>query len=201
MDFTSLLAQYHCNACVLSVETHEDGTYGNILVADGNQYFKDDIEELTKQPFVKDSPYYHSFPKDLNFEDFIYRSAVLHQPLHTYVNLYLMGLWVEMYLLPLNSDRENIGYCMYSYIIAPKANEENMSDLSPDTSAKVIAACIKFRGSEDFPKTVNEVSADIREICGAERCCILTLDNEYESCLILGDTGLPGESTYFLYHR
>ena len=163
MDYTNLLEQYKCKACVFSVDTYEDGTYGNILCVTGNKLMKDDIENLTKRPFEDNSPYYMSFPKDMNFEDFIYRSAVLHQPLHTYVNLYQMGLWIEMYLLPLDSDKEGTGYCLYSYTVSPKASEDTMSDVAPETSSKVIQACIKFRGGEDFLKAIQEVTSDIRE--------------------------------------
>ena len=191
MDYSSLLEQMDTKSCVLSVDTYEDGSYGNILVVTGNTLFKNDIEDLTKRPFIDNTPYYLSLPKDMNFEDFIYRSAVLHQPLHTYVNLYQMGLWVEMYLSPLKSDKPGTGYCLYSFVISPKANEENMSDLSPDTSAKVLSACIKFRKGEDFLKTVNEIAADIREICGAFRCCIATIDRLNETTELLGDAFAP----------
>ena len=44
-----------------------------------------------------------------------YRSAILGQPMHTYVPLPQMGLWLNMFLLPLTSDRENTGYCVYIY--------------------------------------------------------------------------------------
>ena len=196
MDYTNLLESYNCKACVLSVDTYEDGSYGNILVVTGNKLLKEDIEALTKQPFVDNTPYYMSFPKDLNFEDFIYRSAVLHQPLHTYVNLYQMGLWIEMYLLPLTSDKENTGYCLYSYIISPKANESNMSDISPETSSQVLSACIKFRGGEDFPSAIQEVTSDIRNICGAHRCCILTIDNDKKECMLLGDAYASGHPSF-----
>ena len=192
MDYSSILEQYYSNACIFSVDTYEDGTYGNILVTAGNSLFRQGVKELTGQPFVENTPYYYSLPKDLNFEDFIYRSAVLHQPLHTYVNLSQMGLWVEMYLLPLVSEKENTGYCLYTYTLAPKASEDNMSDLSPETSSRVLSACIKFRGSEDFPATINEITSDIRNICGSARCCILTIDKESETCAILGDASLPG---------
>ena len=187
MDYTSILEQYTCKACVLSVEIYDDGSYGDIRVVTGNKLFKNDIEDLTKQPFVDNTPYYLSLPKDLNFEDFIYRSAVLHQPLHTYVSLYQMNLWVEMYLLPLTSDKENIRYCLYSYIVTPKADENSMSDLAPDTSSQVLAACIKLRGSDDFLTAIKDVTSDIREICDAQRCTILTIDQDNEICTILGD--------------
>ena len=196
MDYTNLLEQYKCKACVLSVDTYEDGTYGNILCVTGNKMMKDDIEELTKRPFEDNSPYYMSFPKDMNFEDFIYRSAVLHQPLHTYVNLYQMGLWIEMYLLPLDSDKEGTGYCLYSYTVSPKASEDTMSDVAPETSSKVIQACIKFRGGEDFLKAIQEVTSDIREICDAFRCCVLTLDTDKEECMLLGDAYTAGHPSF-----
>lgn len=192
MDFTELVEGYKCKTCVLSVDVNPDGTYGNILVVTGNQIFKNDIEGLTKQPFVDNTPYFLSLPKDMNFEDFIYRSAILCQPLHTYVNLYQMGLWVEMYLLPLESDRKDRGYCLYSFIVTPKADENSMSDLAPDTSKAVLKACIKLRGTKDFRTSINEVTADIRSICGASRCTILDIDEENEICHILGNSHLPG---------
>ena len=55
MDYTNLLEQYKCKACVLSVDTYEDGTYGNILCVTGNKLMKDDIEDLTKRPFEDNS--------------------------------------------------------------------------------------------------------------------------------------------------
>ncbi len=192
MDFTELVEGYKCKTCVLSVDAGPNGTYGNILIVTGNKIFKHDVEELTKRPFVDNSPYYLSLPKDMNFEDFIFRSAILGQPLHTYVNLSQMGLWVEMYLLPLESDKEGKGYCLYSYTIAPRADENSMSDLAPDTASAVLKSCIKLRGTEDFQTSINEVTADIRSICGASRCTILDIDEENEICHFLGNSHLPG---------
>ena len=192
MNFTELVEGYKCKACVLSVDVNPDGTYGNILVVSGNKAFTDDIEGLTKRPFAENTPYDMSLPKDMNFEDFIYRSAILGQSLHTYVNLYQMGLWVEMYLLPLESDKKDRGYCLYSFIVTPKADENSMSDLAPDTSNAVLKSCIKLRGTNDFRTSINEVTADIRSICGASRCTILDIDEENELCHILGNSHLPG---------
>ena len=191
MDYSGLLEQMDSKSCVLSIDMYEDGSYGNILCVTGNTLFKNDIEELTKQPFVDNTPYYYSLPKDINFENFIHRCVVLQKPLHTYVNLAEMGLWVEMYISPLKSDKPGTGYCLYSYVLSPKVSEESMSDLSPDTSAKVISACIKFRAGNDFLKTVNEIATDIREICNAFRCCIATIDSINETSDLLGDSFVP----------
>ena len=198
MDYKNLLEQYNCNACLMSIELNPDKTYGNILVVDGNQLFKDDICSFTGHPFVENTPYYMSFPKDLNFEDFIYRSAFLHQNLHTYVNLYQIGLWLEIYLLPLKSDKENIGYCLYSYVITSQANEGSMSDINPSTSSTVLSTCIKLHGTENFLTAIKEVTSDIRIICDARRCCILTIDSENESCKLLGDANREDYNAPFL---
>ena len=196
MDFDKILENYKCNACVMSVDAYPDGTYGNILVVEGNKLYKDDIAAFTGHPFVNNSPYYESFPRDLNFEDFIYRCAINHQPLHTYVNLDQLGLWVELYLLPLDSDKENTGYCLYSYIISPKADEGVMADISPATSSAVLSTCIKLHGSDDFNKAINEVTSDIRVICDSWRCCIITVDYENETCEVIGDAHTEGHPSF-----
>ncbi len=40
----------------------------------------------------------------------------------------------------------------------------------------VLKTCIKLRGTHNFKKTVNEVVQDVREICDAEVCTILLVD-------------------------
>ena len=187
-----MLESYECEACIMSVEIKPGGGYGEILVVTGNQKYIDDTSAFTGHPFEDNSPYYYSLPKDINFEDFIYRSAVLHQSLHTYVHPENIGLWVEMYLLPLVSDKENIGYCLYTFNISAQASAHQMSDLAPETSAAVISTCIKLRGTEDFIKSLNEVTEDIRNICNSARCCILTIDYENSTCMPLGDAHKPG---------
>ncbi|MCR5501619.1 MAG: GGDEF domain-containing protein [Lachnospiraceae bacterium] len=191
MDFTNLVEQFTSMTCVLSVDAGSDGTYGNILVVTGNRAFRDEIENLTQKPFENNTPYYYSLPKDLNFEDFIYRSAILHEPLHTYVNLSRMGLWVEMYLLPLDSESKDRGFCLYSFSISPQVDRNRMSDLAPDTANAVLKSCIKLRGADDFLTAMHEVSCDIRAICGASRCTILGMNNDDEVCTILGNAHLP----------
>ena len=176
----------------MSVDTYPDGTYGNIRVVAGNKAHADDILMLTGHPFEDDTPYELSFPKDLNFEDFCYRSAIAQKQLHTYVNLYQMGLWLEIYMLPLESDKENTGYCVYAYNVTPNADASIMSDLSPELLSTVLATCIKLRGATDFKESIHEVISDIRSICEARRCCILLIDDEEKTCGILTDVLGPG---------
>lgn len=192
MDFSNILELYKCKACVMSLETYPDGKFGNIRIAAGNKAHAEDIEHVTGHPFENDTPYELSFPKDLNFEDFVYRSAVQHQQLHSYVNLYQMGLWLEIYMLPLTSDKENVHYCLYSYNVTAQVDSKSMSDLSPETSSAILSACIKLHGAKDFKESMHEVIRDIREICDARRCCILLIDDENQDCFVLSDAIRPG---------
>ena len=186
MDFDILLSHYRAKACIVSVEFFPDGTYGNIRVVAGNKAHYDDLA-ARNQPFEPGCPYEACFPKNPNFEDHCFRCVRDGKPLHAYVDLYMMGLWLNMFLLPLDSDQENIGYCLYCYDVAPKADSSAMADISADTAADVLKACIKLRGSDDVKKAFHEVAEDICSICGSGHCCILLTDKEKRSCTVFSD--------------
>ena len=196
MDFDKILSHYRAKACVMSVEFFPDGTYGNIRVVAGNEAHCADMEALTHRAFVPGSPYEMCFPKNQNFEDHCYRCIQSGKPIHAYVNLYMMGLWLNMFLLPLDSDRENIGYCVYCYDVAPKADSSAMADLSAETASDVLNTCIKLRGSDDVKKTFQEVVEDIRKICGSDHCCILLTDSENCECSIFAEAIREGSSVH-----
>ena len=188
MSFDEILKLYKTKTCIMSVDKYEDNRYGNIRVVAGNQAHCDDILHITGHPFEPGCPYEMCFPKNMNFEDFCYRCAVGGEPMHTYVHLYEMGLWLNMFMLPLESEEENIGYCIYSYEVTPQANTEKMSDVSADSAAKVLDTCIKLHGAADFNKTMDEVIDDIREICGADECCVLYLDDDAMKCNCIAES-------------
>ena len=60
-----------------------------------------------------------------------------------------------------------------------------LSNLSKETAADVLNACIKLNGTDDFENTVNDVVADIRKICDARHVCLLLVDNTNRSCSML----------------
>ena len=182
MSFDEMLKKYKAKTCILSIEKIDETNYGNIRVVAGNQAHCEDILHITGHPFVPGCPYEMCFPKNMNFEDFCYRAAIGGEPMHTYVNLYQMGLWLNMFMIPLESEEENKGYCIYTYDVTPQANTEHMSDLSVEASSKVLQTCIKLRGSTDFEKTMDEIIGDIRDICGADKCCVLIIDYDNKKC-------------------
>ena len=186
MDFDVLLSHYRAKACVVSVEFFPDGTYGNIRVVAGNKAHCDDMAALN-HPFEPGCPYEACFPKNPNFEDHCFRCIRDGKPLHAYVDLYMMGLWLNMFLLPLDSDQENVGYCLYCYDVAPKADSSAMADLSADTAAEVLKACIKLRGAENVKQAFQEVVEDIGAICGSDHCCVLLTDDEKRNCAVFAE--------------
>ncbi len=109
MEFDKLLSGYKTKACVLSVDSYPDERFGNIRIVAGNKPHCEDMLRTMRKEFIPGSPYAEYFPEDKNFEEFCYRSAILGQPLHTYVELPFMNLWLNMFLLPLESDKENTG--------------------------------------------------------------------------------------------
>ena len=187
--FDEILKLYKTKTCVLSIEKFDDSRYGNIRVVAGNQAHCDDILHITGHPFVPGCPYEMCFPKDMNFEDFCYRAAVGGEPMHTYINLYQMGLWLNMFMIPLESDEDNKYYCIYSYEVSPQADSESMSDVSADAASKVLQTVIKLRGTTDFDKTINEIVSDIRGICDSDECCIVHIDHDAKKCHMLGRSG------------
>ena len=195
MDFDVLLSHYRAKACVVSVDFFPDGTYGNIRVVAGNKAHCDDMAALN-HPFEPGCPYEACFPKNPNFEDHCFRCIRDGKPLHAYVDLYMMGLWLNMFLMPLDSDQENIGYCIYCYDVAPKADSSAMADLSADTAADVLKACIKLRGSQNIRQAFQEVVEDIGAICGSDHCCVLLTDDEKHECTTFAEFLREGSGLY-----
>ena len=195
MDFDVLLSHYRAKACVVSVEFFPDGTYGNIRVVAGNKAHYDDMAALN-HPFEPGCPYEACFPKNPNFEDHCFRCIRDGKPLHAYVDLYMMGLWLNMFLMPLDSDQENVGYCLYCYDVAPKADSSAMADLSADTAADVLKACIKLRGSQNIRQAFQEVIEDIGAICGSDHCCVLLTDDEKHECTTFAEFLREGSCLY-----
>ena len=149
MDFDSLLSKYKAKACVVSIDFYEDETYGNIRILDGNKAHYDDMAAIG-HPFVPNSPYEAYFPKNRNFEDYCFRCTRSGRPQHAYVELYTMGLWLNMFLIPIESDKPNTGYCIYVYDVSPKVDSDAMVDLSGDVASEVLKACVKLRSSNDI---------------------------------------------------
>ncbi len=191
MDLKGFVDTFHSVACIISVETYDDGSYGNICVEAGNEGYFNALKKYGKK-FCAGRPYTDFFLRDLNFEDFCYRSAVLKQPLHAYVDSSELGLWVNMFLLPLVSEEKNKGYCVYSFESTAKPDFEKVADISVATSAYVLKTMIKLSERNDYQESMNSIIKDIRALCNANRCCITLTDFAAETCSVLCEDHAPG---------
>ncbi|MBO4706116.1 MAG: GGDEF domain-containing protein [Spirochaetaceae bacterium] len=191
MDFKTFVDTFKTMTCIVSVEKFPDGSYGNIRIVEGNKAYIDSIENMPDGPqmlskkFVPNSDYQNYFPKDLNFEDFCYRCAILKEPLHTYVHPDRFDFWFNIIMMPLESDKENIGYCTYSQEFSKEMESTKMANMSQDVAVDVLNTCIKLRESTDFKVTMAQILKDIRELCNANYCLLLLMDYSDRTCSIL----------------
>ena len=194
MDFQKFVDTFSAATCVISVEKLPDGGYGTIRIVTGNEAYVKSIEQAVDGPrlmlnkFIPNTEYQKYFPKDLNFEDFCYKSAVLKQPQHSYVHPERFDFWFNLFSLPLESDDEKLAYCTYTQEVTHKPNTEKMSNLSFDNSSDVLSACLKLTGTDDFNTAIQELIQRLREICNSQYCCIMLMNIQDRTCHLLGES-------------
>ena len=193
MDLQKFVDCLDTMTCVMSVEMKEDGKRGDIRIVTGNKAYIDSIEsawdgpQLMMNKFIPNSLYQNYFPKDLNFEEICYRAAVLKKPVHTYVHPDRFDFWFNLFLLPLHNEG-NIYYCTYTQEVTQQADTEQMAKkVNHEVTDAVLNTCIKLHGSTDFKQTINDVIVEIRKICNASSCTILTVDQKEKTCEVLAD--------------
>ncbi len=194
MDFQKFVDGFDTMTCIMSVEKLEDGKWGEIRIVAGNKAYIDSIENMPDVPkalsakFVPNSLYTNYFPHDLNFEQFCYNSAVLKQPIHSYVHPDRFDFWFNLFSLPLNADDGNLCYCTYTQTLSHEADTSQMTNVSQNVASEVLSTCIKLRGATDFKKAMTEVIKDIRNICDAQYCCILNMNQLTQECSVLSES-------------
>lgn len=192
MDFQQFINTFTAPTCVISVEKLPDGGYGKIRIVTGNKTYIDSIEHAGNGPqmltdkFIPNSEYQTYFTKDLNFEDFCYKSAVLKQPQHSYVHPERYDFWFNLFSLPLESDDEKLAYCTYTHEVTQNPSTGQLMNLSYETISEVLTACFKLKSSDDFNTAMDEVIHRIREICDAKYCCIMLMNEQNRTCSLLG---------------
>ncbi|MCR4791714.1 MAG: GGDEF domain-containing protein [Lachnospiraceae bacterium] len=179
-------------SCVLSVEKTPEGNCGKIRIVCGNRAYADSFKpdhligsQLISSEFVPNSEYERYFPKNISFEENCFRAAIQHEPVYTYVQSDQFDALFNIFVIPLCSDQNDVGYCLYSMTVSKDNAAGVMSSLSHETAADVLNTCIKLRGASDFESTVNDVVADICRICDARHVCLLMVDYTKRSCYML----------------
>ncbi len=191
MDFQTIVDGISKAACVLSIEKLDDGNYGSIRIVTGNRPYIDSIEKpmervhMLRDKFVPDTLYTDYMEKDINLEAACYRAAIQQEIVHSYAHPTRFDAWFDLTFLPLDSDSSDLCYCLYVMDISLMPDARKLSSLSGALASFVIETCIKLQNPDDFHAAMNEVCADIRELCGSEHCCILLMDTANRSCSVL----------------
>ena len=196
MDLKLLVNSFYSPTCIVSVEKTADGGYGDIRLAACNQKYIEMIDTRIKDgsanlsaddsdTFEPDSLYYKYFPKNRSFEDACYQAAIQKKEVHTYAHLNNVDMWFDIYALPLDYENGNTFYC--SYTAAPSNSADNILNTVhiAQTSNDVLKTCIKLHRASSLRDAMEGVISEIREICNAECCTVLLLNEAEESYSIL----------------
>ena len=174
MDFQSFVNTVAMPCCVMSVEKTPEGTCGQIRIICANQVYR----EIMGPNYYDNMPYDELVPQDNKFEDYCFRAAVLKQRMHAYVETTALNCWTDQTLIPLASDREDLGYCQFIFEFTKKAEADRRADISMEAAEKVIEACIRLMGSDDFQKSTGDALDVILEASGAGSCRIMLVDHD-----------------------
>lgn len=192
-DFQAMVDHLAAMSCVISVETTENSRTGIFRIVTGNEAYIRSIEQpvpgtnITPKKFVPNQEYTKFVDRDLNFEDACYQAAVLKKSVHSYAHPERMEVWFNMTFLPILPDDGNIHYCIYMMEINQQADSKSMSSISSHLASAVLETSIKLRGTTDFAATMGDVIGDIRDLCDAEHCCILLVDEIKKELTVLGE--------------
>ena len=168
MDFQAIVDCINTGACVISVATTNDRSNGEFRIVTGNSNFLNkvikSISESKVHKLIPNSIYTDYLPRDLNFEESCYQSAVLNNCQHSYVHTSRNDLWYDMDFIPLSSDKE-LFYCLFIVEVKDKPDAKSMSSTSADIASYVLETCIKLQNPDDFKNAMKEVCTDIRDLC------------------------------------
>ncbi len=178
MDFQAIVDSCGMAAAILSVEKKNDGHCGEIRIVKANALYR----KIMGSGFYDNMIYSELVPKELNFEHFCYKCAVMKEHLHSYTDTKKMGLWTDSTYIPLStdSDKDNLFYFLYFFEFTRTGEADKMSEISADAAAFVLKTCINLRGTENFYESMNTVISDIQNKTEAFSSCIIMIDKAKE---------------------
>ena len=192
MDFKQLCNGIHHTACVVSVQKTKDG-YGEIRIVDGNEPYLESFKGpfYAEHEFVPNSLYTKYLVKNLNFEEYCYRSAIKKELLHSYAYPEYFKSWMHMLFIPVAYETEELAYCLYIMEINDEFNAELLASPRGDIYNKVLNTTLQLSNTGDFDQSLKNVTKEIRKICNAVFACILLVDEDHDIFTVLAEDGDP----------
>jgi len=182
MDYQKCVDTIESVGCVLSVEKTETGDIGDIRVIAANKGYIEQFETKYYPGII----YSELVQKERKFEYFVSTVAFEHRLMHTYVDGKGIGYWMDQFYVPLESDREDIGYCLFTYEMTKNPDPDRMGDVSIDTASSVIKSCAVFRTAKSFQDAIDSVVKELLEKCGAKSCVVLSVDEFNKKVTYIG---------------
>ena len=198
MDYQFFLECIDGLASLYSFDIFPDGSFSEIRLMGVNKlnvgmlHFNPDAPE-----FYPGIPY-RTYWKDLNFERVLYKSGSEKKSLYSYVNA--RGFWLKGFYIPVSSfdappaeDGTRTVYCLYILEYANDLETDSMSQNSADVASAVTNISIKLHEMQDFYQAMSAAAAEIKTICGAEKCSIYTVDEGSQQCCLINKDGIQNE--------
>ncbi len=192
MDFQNFVDSFAISACVMSVERTPDGHCGDIRVVSANKLYKEHMGEST---YYDGIIYSELVPKEPQFEEFCFRCAFQKRRLRSYVEMKTFDCWTDSAYIPLESDKENIGYCAFFFEFTQNADSDRLASVSFETASSVIKTCTELRKSDDFKSCLNAVMSEIQEKSDCFCSTIILIDREKQKYEVLCEKFRNDEAT------
>ena len=174
LAFQSMVDLLAKPCAILSVEKGPNETAGVIRIVCANREYKDSFGDR----YHDNIPYDELVPKVLRFENSCYRCAIQHQQIHNYTQTQADGVWTDQQLIPLYSDREDLGYCQFILELSETLDRNRMSAVSIRTASAVLRSAITLLGTDDLKNRVGRVLSDILELSESFSVRVLLVDHE-----------------------
>ena len=199
MDYQSWIEGINGKASLYSFDILPDGQYSEIRLMAVNRASEGMILMNPDAPVFYPGIPYRTYWMDLNFENFIYKSAETLEPLYSYVNA--RGVWLKGFYIPISDiwdeepkeqkpDGTRTFFCLYVVHFEEQAKAESMLKRSTEVSNAVLDIGIKLHESNDFYQSMGEVVSSIMDFCGAEMCSIYTVDKASQECIFINNDGV-----------
>lgn len=202
MVFQSWIENVEGLASIYAFDILPDGSFSEIRLMAFNRQNSFMTQMGPDSPKFYPGIPYRSYFTDLNFESFVYKSASSHEPLYSYVNA--RGVWLKGFYLPITEPgtisaeafaQSSEGtvktvYCLYIATFSNEMETDSMNQRSSAVSNAVMNIGIKLHESQDFYQSMAAAAKEIKEICGAEKCSLYTVDKTTQTCCYIDENGI-----------
>lgn len=199
MNFQTWIEGIDGLASLYAFDILPDGNFSEIRLMAVNKKNEGMLHFSPDAPAFYPGIPYRNYWMDLNFERYLYKSGSKKQSLYSYVNA--RGFWLKGFYIPVcdpdivppsEGDVQTV-YCLYILEYANDIETDSMSQHSADVATAVTNISIKLHEMQDFYQAMAAAAKEIKEICGAEKCSLYTVDQNSQKCVFINEDGLQKE--------